>query len=313
MQRALEAMINKPLTQKNLLFWICLLCSLCLFNVSHAEEDIDITLSPIEYFELQYPNLQKNNEWYKIIFLGKEAAEYAEHQGLIRGVATVHANLAATYFYLGEYQQVLKHAISCQNFAFQDETASAISVKAWYLLSAAHRAMGGEAIDSLSKSVCYRKAVEASQESLKLYNEFKLTDANLKGKIFFNLGAAHADNPEGSNQEAITCYEKAMKLYESEGNQFDYYRTALRFARAKMLENELDATAKILESLKDQKTSIRNMMHFEYLAAQYFAVLKKHDASQKSAFRALEHAKKLSAKADIKRILNFITEAHFKS
>ncbi|MBM3191697.1 MAG: tetratricopeptide repeat protein [Chlamydiae bacterium] len=124
----------------------------------------------------------KEPSWEEVLSSGAKALKHCQNP---QEAAKLAAHLASTAFYLGNYALASTYARQVHELA--EATAdTALLLRSVYLESAIHRALGR-----------YEEAVATAEKALMIYEQHHLKEPLLLGKIYFNLGAAHADNPEG--------------------------------------------------------------------------------------------------------------------
>lgn len=267
----------------------------CLFANLSAP---DIIQSYFENFGL----LTEAEKWEELMDQGSIALEQAQKIGNLQYEARICAKLTLTAFYLGNYTQALKYANRCHELSenFDDP---ALFVRALYLESAIHRGLGEK---TNPPQAFYGCALQIAQEALQVYKERCANNKKLEGKVYFNLGAAHADNPEGDLAEAKACYFKAIECFKMEKSTEDLIRTLTRMGKIYLIEKKYDVVQKILKEVRPQITTERLSMHADYLEAQLRFALSEMDRAMEVAQMGLTRAKSLRAKRDIARFLSLL-------
>ena len=148
----------------------------------------------------------------------------------------------------------------------------------------------------------YQRAVDICEQAASLYSKMGLSNLNLKGKIYFNLGAAHADNPQGNLERAKSCYTLALDCYKKTHSPDDVLRTTLRLGKVYLLQNEYDLCQRMLDEARPFISSERLAMQADYLEAQLKFALDKTEEALKITRTGLERAKALDAKEDEMRL-----------
>lgn len=254
------------------------------------------------YFE-NFEQLAKTEKWDDIISEGSVALDEARKQKKRGDEAKICAQLTSTSFYQGNYTQALLYANCCHELSqeFLDPT---LFVRSLYLESAVHRALAGKKSDEDQKS--YFQAVKIAEEAMQVYVNSKLNNENLKGKIYFNLGAAHADNPNGDRQEAVRCYDLALVCFKNAKAIDDCVRTNIRLGKIYLLEKKYDLSQKMIDEVRSQTSNERLTMHTDYLEAQLKLAINDIKNAMKIANIGLNRAKILGAKEDDSRFVSLI-------
>lgn len=267
----------------------------------HSKESIDVINSYFENFE----GLSKSENWEEIISQGIIALETARKANRSQDEAKICAQLTSTAFYLGDYTQALMHANRCRELS-EEFLDSSLFLRALYLESAVYRASAAKCNEKQALEASYDRAIEIGEEALSIYSKKDVEDINLKGKLYFNLGAAHADNPKGDLEKAADCYSVAIECFKSIIATDDIIRTSIRLGKVHLLQKNYDLSQQALEEIRPLISSARLSMHADYLEAQLkFAV---HDIENaiKVARNGLEKAKSLGAKEDKLRLKSLL-------
>lgn len=236
---------------------------------------------PEEYLKT-FPDLRKQEKWDEIVDLGVKAlSDSPTDKELIQ----IHGHLASSYFYLGDFEEVEHHANHCYKFACKsgDKNEQAHGL---YLLSAAARSRG-----------------EFEQARIFARKGLPLAEGEMKAKVYFNLGAAEADDPDGNLEEAENAYKEARDLFECPEDQ---QRTSIRLGKIYLLKGDLDEAERVVEALLPLIQCDRISMHSEYLSAQIEKARGNPEEARNFAAHALEKAERLGAKKDIERLQNFL-------
>lgn len=262
------------------------------------------------YFE-NFERLKKTEDWNQIIALGKEALKSLQKLGRKNEEAIICAQLASTFFYKGDYISSLECASRCHELA-EHFTDASLYVRALYLESAIFRALAGK--DSGSESqILFKNAVETAEEALNVYAKNNLDNPDLLGKVFFNLGAAHADNSQGNLKVASQCYIQALELFEKSNNVDDIIRTTIRLAKICLLQENYAAVELMISQVRPKIPSERLMIQLEYLDAQLKLAINRPEEALQIALHALGRAVHLEAKEDERRLLALIEKIQSKS
>jgi len=238
--------------------------------------------SASEFFD-QFDHL-KSEEWSLVCSLGENALQDEALSAV--EMAQVHARLASSYFYLGDYESMKGHAHACQSIAL-DASSKQYLVRSLYLLSAYYR---GNLLFSDAKGVI--------SEALEL-TESDIEDC-LKAKVFFNAGAAYADDPDGDPYQAIEYYQKALTLLDPISD--DAYRTMIRMAKGWILLEKYEQAGETLSPLFQIDLEPRTSVHLQYVSAQINIAQNKRETALKQIDEALRCAEKLKMTVDIERL-----------
>ncbi len=167
---------------------------------ANSSEDSDHLVNVVDPIELYFENfeiLTKLEDWKEIIAQGKIALEFAKNANRSKDEATICAQLASIAFYLGEYTQVLIYdGNRCHKLSenFIDPT---LFIRSFCIKSAVYRAFAAKEKEEQAQQMSYLRAVETAEEAALIYTKKNIDNAKSKGRVYFNLGAAHADNPKG--------------------------------------------------------------------------------------------------------------------
>jgi tetratricopeptide (TPR) repeat protein len=272
---------------------------------SYANENLDAKNAPLflpssEAIELYFKNfetLAKSEKWNEILSQGTLALAAAEKANRPRDAAKICAQLTSTTFYLGDYPQALRYANRCHELSEEFEDPS-LFLRALYLESAVYRAFGAK------DAHYFRLAVDVGEQAVHLYSKSGIDDEPLKGKIYFNLGAAHADNPSGDLQKAASCYFTAIDCFKNSRANDDLVRTNIRLGKVHLLQKNYDLAQKVIDRIRPEITSERIAMHADYLEAQVKLATNDRETAMILIERGLARAKALSAKEDEQRFLS---------
>ncbi|GAB4238562.1 MAG: hypothetical protein Tsb0021_18280 [Chlamydiales bacterium] len=268
-----------------------------------------LQLPEVFIFSSQFEQLAKREDWGMIVRLGKEALSVA----LDKDKARISAILASNAFYLGEYFEVKNYAYECITAADQCND-HILYVRGLYLCSAAERALGADIKEKENQRNHFQEAINLTHEALKLYDSFNLNEEALKGKIYFNLGAAHADDPEGDLLKALDSYKKAKLSFENtlEKKQFskhaddsvirnDIVRTTIRIGTVQLHLEQWDELKELIAGQRKITHPLRTEMHLDYLEAKFLKAQKRFEEAKTVIFNGKEKALKLNAKKDLTR------------
>ena len=257
-----------------------------------------------KYF-VSFETLAKSEKWEEIISQGTAALQAAKTTGRTADEAKICAQLTSTAFYLGDYTIALKHANRCHELSDKFVDPS-LFIRALYLESAVHRALAGKNTHEQAQQRSYQLAVTTAEEAIQVYSKAAVDNENLKGKVYFNLGAAHADNPKGDLGEAAKCYATALECFKSINAVDDIIRTRIRLGKVYLLQKKYDLSQEMINEVRPQISSERLVMHADYLEAQLKFALKDSPSALKIAKSGLARAKNLGAKEDELRLTSLI-------
>lgn len=237
-----------------------------------------------EFFD-QFDRL-KSQDWPVVCDLGEKALQDDSLPNLEK--AQIHARLASSYFYLGDYESMVRHVQECRSIAL-DLSSKQYLARALYLLSAYYRG-----------NLLFEDARATISEAIEL-TESDIEDC-LKAKVFFNAGAAHADDPFGDVFQAIYYYQKAINLFGEASD--DAYRTQIRMAKCWLvLKNYREAWDR-LSPLFQVDLKPRTHVHLQYISAQVNVAQGEWETALIRISHALEKAEKLQMKVDIERLID---------
>lgn len=264
-------------------------------------KDIEV----IETYFTNFSLLAKAEKWEEILAQGKIAIEAAKKANRPQDEAKIYAQLTSTSFYLGDYTQSLIYANYCHKLSgnFVDPS---LLIRALYLESAVHRALASKKDEEFEQQVSYLRAIEFCEEASRIYSEKNIDNKNLQGKIFLNLGAAHADNPKGDLTKAMDCYYRALECFKSTNAVDDIIRINIRLGKVHFMQKNYDLSQKIIDEVRPLLLSRRLAMQMDYLEAQLKAALRDNENAKKIARRGLETAKELEAKEDELRLTSLL-------
>lgn len=257
-----------------------------------------------KYFE-DFETLAKSEKWEEIISQGTTALQAAKMTGRTNDEAKICAQLTSTAFYLGDYTLALKHANSCHQLS-EEFVDPSLFIRALYLESAVHRALAGKNTNEQTQQASYQLAVTTAEEAIQVYLKEAIDNEILKGKVYFNLGAAYADNPKGDLEKAATCYATALESFRSVNAFDDIIRTSTRLGKVYLLQKKYDLSQEIINEVRPQISSERLAMHTDYLEAQLKFALNDSLNALKIASNGLSRAKSLGTKEDELRLTNLI-------
>lgn len=262
-----------------------------------------MNLDPIQTYFQQFEQLSKSEKWDDIYSLGKKALDEAQKAKRLPDEAKICAQLTSTTFYQGSYSEALQFASRCKVLS-EEFTESSLFIRALYLESAVHRALAGK---NAHNPQSYLQAIQSAELALQVFNSKQVSDESLKGKVHFNLGAAHADNPLGDLDAASKCYRIALECFRNTCPD-DLMRTNIRLGKVYLLKKEYAHAQDIIDKARATPKGERLSMHIDYLDAQLNLATKQFQKALTLASQGLAHAKTLGAKEDEARLIELIEE-----
>ncbi len=252
------------------------------------------------YFE-KFEEFSKSEKWQEIISQGTVALEASKKASKPQDEAKICAQLTSTAFYLGDYNQALLYANRCHELS-EEFIDPSLLLRALYLESAVHRALAAKCQEEQAQQASYLRAVKIGEEALSLYSKKEVKNINLQGKIYFNLGAAHADNPKGDLKAAMDCYLIAIKCFKDTKAVDDVIRTNMRLGKVHLLQKNYDLSQQVLDDVRSLIANERLSMHADYLEAQLKMATNDRENALKIAKDGLKKAENLGAKEDELRL-----------
>ncbi len=257
----------------------------------------------MQEFLNNFQNLSKAENWQQITVQGELALHSARVEKNLQFEAKICAQLTSSYFYQGNYSKAQICALRCHELA-REFTDPSLYIRALYLESAIFRALAGKESNVKEQQKLYRRAIEVAKDAADLYVEKQIKDEFLNGKIFFNLGAAHADNPQGNLAEAARCYAMAITCFQSSTD--DLAKTSIRLAKVNLFQKDYKAAQSTIDALRNEKLPTRIIMHVEYLEAQLKLELCQFEIAMAICRNGLTRAKDLGAKEDELRFMKLM-------
>lgn len=256
------------------------------------------------YFK-NFEDLSKSEKWEEILAQGSAALKIAQATNRPRDEAKICAQLTSTSFYLGDYHQALIYANRCHELS-EEFVDPCLFIHALYLESAVHRALAAKIDEEQAQQNLYSRAIVRAEEAIAIYDYKNVKNVKLQGKIYFNLGAAHADNPKGDLEKATLCYVIALECFEKTDATEDLIRTSIRLGKVYLLQKNYDLATSILNDVRPHISNDRLAMHADYLEAQLKFALNDIETSIKLVQSGLEKAKALGAKEDEFRLQSLL-------
>lgn len=270
-------------------------------NFSDCMEAIDVINNYFEAFE----GFSKSEKWEEIILQGTIALEAAKKANRTQDEAKICAQLTSTAFYLGDYNQALIYANRVHELS-EEFVDPSFLLRAFYLESAVYRALAAKCNEEQAQEASYLRAIEIGEEAVSIYAKMEVENINLKGKIYFNLGAAHADNPKGNLKKAVDCYAIAVECFKNVNANDDMIRTSIRLGKIHLLQKNYDLSQQILDEVRPLISNQRLSMHADYLEAQLKFATNDSENAIKIATNGLKTAKILGAKEDELRLKSLL-------
>ncbi len=285
-------------------FLICTFYSAtaCLGSITTSSGNPSLsinTVDPIETYFKNFETLSKSENWKEIIAQGNIALEFAKKANRPEDEAKICSQLGSVAFYLGDYAQVLVYTNRCYDLS-KDFLDPSIFVRSLCLKSAVHRAFATK--HKQEQQVSYLRAIEAAEEADRIYSKKNIKDAKSQGRIYFNWGAAHADNPNGDLEKATDCYLIALDCFKAANAIHDSMRIKIRLGKVYLLQNKYDLSQKIIDEIRPQISSERLAMQLDYLEGQLKLATNDLKNAIKIAQSGLARAKALGAKEDELRL-----------
>ena len=256
------------------------------------------------YFE-QFETLSQAEDWDAIIALGINAIESTQQARRPKDEAKICAQLTTTLFNKGQYAQALPYAQQCGEL-FQTLQDQPMIIRSLYLKSAIARGLAQKEVTESSQQAMFICAIAQAEQAETQYKSNHINNVNLLGKIHFNLGAAHADNPKGDLEKAATSYEKALECFKKENATYDIIRVSIRLGKVYLLNKNYTASQEVIDKVRPQITGERLAMQTDYLEAKLKLAVKDLDGATRVARNGLARAEKLGAKEDESRLQNIL-------
>jgi tetratricopeptide (TPR) repeat protein len=261
-----------------------------------------------DYFKT-YTSLFREEKWNDILIKGQYALIICDKNDQKKEKAKICAQLTSIAYYLGNYDLALQYANECHKLS-EEFSDPELFLKALYLEFAVYRALAGKNQDANLQQIYFTKAVEVAEKSLAIFESKHLNSELLKGKIYFNLGAAHAENPKGNLKLANKNYYLALQSYKKINSIDNIIRTNIRLGKVYLLQKNYKNVQIVIDKAKSLMTSIaseRISMQLDYLKSQFKLAKKDIFEAKKIAKKGLRKAKKLNASEDCKRFVELLS------
>ncbi len=276
--------------------------SLVAFDVIKLKDNT-FGISHVEPYFNKIKELKESEAWKEIILAGELAL--SNNPEISSKIATIHADLASSYFYLGEYQTGLLHSQICLDMGKQLKQPVVI-VHGLYLLSAYLRAQASIAANPKEKEVLFQAAKDWIEQAFSYSIEQECPF--IYAKALFNKGAAYADDPLGDLEVAKECYQKAMEIFFNLEQRDDYSRTAIRLGKIYFLKNTQEPLKELFAQLENYPMRQKTLAQFFYLKSQYLLAIQDYKQAQSILLKAIDIAKSLEMKVDLQRYTDLMNQ-----
>lgn len=246
--------------------------------------------------------LKQDEDFRQMVLLGELAL--TDKNASFADLAKIHAQLASSYFYLGEHELCLEHANKCQLISEYLDDPNFL-IRSLYLLSAHKRTQANLCSKSKEQAALFDEAKSLIHKAIKYFDRCNCDF--LKAKVLFNAGAAYSDDPNGDLEIAISWYQEAMALFLSQDEYNDYSRTMIRLGKVWLLQHKYDELEKLLDQVDPLRLPKKTKVHYQYLEAQYYIALKSYSKASCVILSAIDIATELGMKTDLSR-LNILLE-----
>ncbi len=263
------------------------------------------TVDIIETYFNNFESLTKSENRKEIISQGTAALEATKKACRPHDEAKICAQLTSTAFYMADYTQALVYANRCHELS-EEFLDPSLLIRALYLESAVHRTLASKNSEEHIQQASYLRAVEIAEEAALIYSNRNVANMHLKGKVYFNLGVAHADNPKDTLEKAADCYFTALECFKSVKATKDICRTSIRLGKVYLLQKKYDLTQRIIDEVRLQIKSERIAVHADYLETQLKLAINDPENARKITQNGLVHAKSIGAKEDESRPVSLL-------
>jgi len=249
-----------------------------------------------EYFKIE-ETLVKEEQWEEIIQKSKAPLAEAIKINRHSAAANIYFQRTSAFFKLGKYIEARENALCCDKLMQSIENPILV-IQALYLKSAVYRALASKELEPKAKQEMFLQAVEIAESACQIYTEKSVENENLLGKVFFNLGAAHADNPHGDLQEAEHCYQNALKFFKNSGSFEEEVRTNVRLGKIYLIKKDYSFLKELIHEARATILPDRLTMHIDYLEAQYLLAIGDCENGERVTKSGLSRAICLRAEED---------------
>lgn len=266
---------------------------------------------PIQKYFTAEEILSKAEKWEEIIEQSAAPLAKATETKRHADAAKIYVQRTSAFFKLGKYAEALESTVCC-DVLFNHFENPPQTIHALYLKSAVYRALAGQNQIEEEQQKSYQQAIETAEAALHVYVEEKMQNEKLLGKVYFNLGAAHADNPKGTLPDAVLCYQTALKCFEISDSLEDSIRTYVRMGKIYLLRNEYEALKALIQEARINLLPERLVMHIDYLEAQYLIAVQEYDHAERIIKSGLARAVILHAEEDQRRFNSLLIKIREK-
>ncbi len=259
----------------------------------------------IENYFRDFEILSDMGSWSELFEKGVRALDISIKEDRVKDQAKICAQLTSVAFYQGNYDKALTYAKMCHNLSeeFVDPT---LFIQSLYVESAANLALASKSDNEKLQQAYFLKAIEVAENALEIYELKGINCDILKGKIYYNLGAAHADNPRGSLDLAAHFYSAALQAFENAKDLENQMKVQLHLGKVYLLQKSFEYTQKTIDKARDLISNKWALMHSDYLEAQLKLAMNSFIEAAKIAERGLEKARSLNLKEDEERFISLL-------
>lgn len=251
---------------------------------------------PTQLFLRQYNVWNKAGKWQEIIELGNKLKPSVQNDN---DFIEISLKLASTAYRLGEYSEGLSYIRPC---TLKVEKKPAKQIELLYLESACYRGIAGLKDPKRDPKEYFGHAIDRITKARDLYVQHYMHDHKLQGKIYFNFGAAHADdNPDGNIKDALMYYTIAKASFEEAHADDEVLRVQIRIGKIHILNKNFADARALVRKLRQQPMDERAAMQVDYLECQINETAEDLPLALKAAQNGLARAKALRAARDEER------------
>lgn len=266
-------------------------------TITYGEDISTLYITHLDTYFSKVEELKLNEDFKQLVLLGELAL--GDKKATFTEVAKIHAQLASSYFYLGEHELSLEHANKCQLISEYLDDPNFL-IRSLYLLSAHKRTEASLSTELEKQRELFQESKSLIHKAIKYFNR---CDCNfLKAKVLFNGGAAYSDDPNGDLEIAIQWYQEAISLFLSLNEHNDYYRTLIRLGKVWLVQKKYEDLKELLNKIDVSTLPKKTKVHYQYLEAQYYIAINKYLLANAIIFDALESATDLGMKTEINRL-----------